>query len=185
MIEQSGVMETAGAIAHRLLVVESDETERVELRDLLREQGYQVQTARDGGQAHSSFTMYKPDFVILALMLPGESGYEICEHMKRQNDSIPILIYTKIEFEESRSLAKRVGADGYLVKPCPPETLLSQIQETAQQVWERTHLSKAREQQRIRFNCRCGKRFKVSPVHRGRTLTCPDCGEPLTVPHHD
>ena len=185
MIEQLASSETAGAIAHRILVVESDEERRKELSELLRSRGYMVQTAKDGGQAHSGFSMYKPDFVILGLILKGETGFEICERMKQQNESIPVLILTEIIFDESRSLAQRVGADGYMTRPFNPDVLLDTIQDIAQQVWERTHLKQPREEKRIRFDCRCGKRFKVSPTHKGRTLTCPDCGEPLVVPFHD
>jgi DNA-binding response OmpR family regulator len=184
MLDHHAPSDTAGAIAHRILIVESDQEEREKLRNEMRERGYLVQTAKDGGQAHSAFAMYKPDCVILSLILPGETGFEICERMKQQNESVPVIVYTEITMEDARSLASRVGADGYITKPCTMNILLDQIQEVAQQVWERTHLNQPREEKRIRFSCHCGKRFKVSPVHKGRTLTCPDCGEPITVPHH-
>ena len=177
--------ESAGAIAHRILLVDSNADQAAELRELLQEHGFQVQTAKDGGQAHSSFQMYKPDFVIMELMLPGETGFEICDRFKQRNAQIPILVLTEIALEDSRKLAKRVGADGYMTKPYTATALVSQILEIAQQVWERTHLGKDRDEGRVRFNCRCGKRFKMSARHRGRTLTCPDCGEPIIVPHHD
>ena len=185
MLDQFATGESAGAIAHRILVIENDADQAAELRDLLQKHGFQVQTAKDGGQAHSALQMYKPDFVITALMLPGETGYEICERFKQRNSQIPILVLTEITLEDSRKLATRVGADGYMTKPYTASVLISQISEIAQQVWDRTHLGKNQEEGRVRFNCRCGKRFKMSPKHRGRTLTCPDCGEPLVVPHHD
>jgi two-component system, OmpR family, response regulator len=177
--------EAANAIAHRILVVENDPDQAAELKNHLLERGFQVQLAKDGGQAHSSFQMYKPDFVILALIVPGETGFEICERMKQKNDTVPILVLTEIDFEDARKLAKRVGADCYLTKPYNVDVLVDQITETAQTVWERTHLKTPKDQGRVRFNCRCGKRFKVSERHRGRTLTCPDCGEPVVVPFHD
>lgn len=185
MLEEFAINETAGAIAHRILIVEDDPVQAAALRELLRDKGYQTSTAKDGGQAHSSFTMFKPDFVILDLILGGESGFELCEKMKQWNDTVPILILTEITLDDARTLAMRVGADGYMTKPYNPSVLLSQIPEIAQQVWERTHLKRGVEEKRVRFNCRCGKRFKLSPRHRGRTLTCPDCGEPLIVPYHD
>ena len=185
MIETLASSESAGAVAHRILIVEGDEERRTELSDLFRGRGYMVQTAKDGGQAHSGFTMYKPDFVILGLMLKGETGFEICERMKQQNDSVPVLVLTEIVFEESRKLAERVGADGYMTRPFNADVLLDTIQNIAQQVWERSHLKKPRDAKRIRFDCRCGKKFKVSPAHKGRTLTCPGGGEPIVVPFHD
>jgi len=184
MLDQRAPSDTAGAIAHRILIVEADQDQREVLRNELGERGYQVQTAKDGGQAHSAFAMYKPDCVILSLLLPGETGFEICQRMKQQNESVPVIIYTEISMEDARKLATRVGADSYVTKPCSTNTLLDQIQDVAQQLWERTHLNQPREEKRIRFSCNCGKKFKVSPVHKGRTLTCPDCGEPIIVPHY-
>jgi len=184
MLDQFAAGESAGAIAHRILVVENDADQAADLRNLLREHGFQVQTAKDGGQAHSALEMYKPDFVIMGLMLPGETGFEICDRFKQRKSQIPILVLTEITLDDSRKLAERVGADGYMTKPFNSSVLISQISEIAQHVWDRTHLGKDREEGRVRFNCRCGKRFKMSDKHRGRTLTCPDCGEPIIVPHH-
>ena len=173
------------AIAHRILLVEDDEQTAESLKILLGNQGYDVIVAKDGGQAQSSFVMRKPDFVILDLMLPSESGFEVCERMKQSDESIPVLIVSVIDMQDSRNLAERIGADGYLTKPVEPAMLLESITEISQRVWNRAHGVETQEKNRIRFNCSCGKRFKVSPVHRGRTMTCPDCGTPLVVPWHE
>ncbi len=175
---------TPGAVAHRILLVEDDETTASSIKEFLERHDYSVVIARDGGQAQATFVMRKPDFVILDIILSTESGFEICERMKQTDENVPILMLSVIELEDSRSLAARVGADGYLTKPIDNNVLLRKIEEIAQIVWEKTHLDQPREERRIRFSCRCGKRFKVSPVHRGRTLTCPECGEPLIVPRH-
>ncbi|MDA1160951.1 MAG: response regulator, partial [Planctomycetota bacterium] len=140
MFDQFAIGESAGAIAHRILVVENDVDQAVELRNLLQEHGFQVQIAKDGGQAHSAFQMYKPDFVIMELLLPGETGFEICDRFKQRNPQVPILVLTEITLEDSRKLAIRVGADGYMTRPYTASVLISQISEIAQQVWERTHL---------------------------------------------
>jgi two-component system phosphate regulon response regulator OmpR len=129
--------------------------------------------------------MRKPDFVIVDLILPGESGFEVCERMKQSDKTVPVLVLSAIDMEDSRELAARVGADEYLTKPCPPQQLLEAISKVAEKVWARTHGAASSDEGRVRFNCRCGKRFKVSSAHRGKTLTCPDCGEPVQVPRHD
>lgn len=175
----------AGSLAHRILVVEDDLDQAQVVKELLQEHGYQVQIAKDGGQAHSAMNMHRPDLVLMDLIIPGESGFEICDRIKQKDDSIPVLIVTAIEMDDARDLALRVGADGYLTKPYDPQRLLEMIPEIAEQVWQRSHGGKPKEESRIRFSCRCGKRFKMSPQHRGRTLSCPDCGEPLIVPFHD
>lgn len=176
---------SGGAIAHTILVVEDDADSAEFLRNVLEQNGYKVNVASDGGQAQSTFVMRKPDFVILDLILPGESGFEICERFKQTNSEIPILIVSAIDMVDSRALASRVGADGYLTKPVNSDELLGAISEISQQVWERHHNTGPAEKTRVRFSCRCGKKFKVSSNHRGKSLTCPDCGEPVTVPRHD
>lgn len=176
---------SAGALAHHILLVENDPASADSVKALLELHGYRVQVAKDGGQAHSAFRMRRPDFVITALILPGENGFELIERMKRSDETVPVLVLSAISMDEARALAERLGADGYLSKPAVPDDLLAEIKGIAQRVWQRTHHGGPKEEKRIRFNCRCGKKFKVSPVHRGRTLTCPDCGEPLIVPRHE
>ena len=172
------------AVVHQILVVEDDPDAGAAIKSLLEHAGYTVTVARDGGQAHSSFVMRKPDFVILDLILPGASGYEICERLKHTEPGVPVLIVTAIELDESRDLAQRVGCDGYVTKPYDPERLLKIIPEIADRVWHRVHQNAARES-RVRFACDCGRKFKVSPSHRGKTITCPDCGEVVQVPRYE
>jgi DNA-binding response OmpR family regulator len=174
----------AGSVAHQVLLVEDDASIATYYKELLERHGYRVSIAKNGGQAMSTFAMRRPDFVILDLILPGESGFEICERMKQNDETVPVMVLSAIDMDDSRSLARRVGADGYLAKPCEPAELIETIQDIAQKVWERAHADRPKEEKRVRFNCECGKRFKVSPIHRGRTLTCPDCGETLVIPRH-
>ncbi len=175
------------AIVHRILVIEDDADTAQFLKLLLEREKYEVTIAKEGGQAHSMFMMKQPDFVILDLILPGESGFEVCERLKTLERNVPVLIRTAVELDDSKSLAARVGADAYMIKPFDPDELLLQIKQTAQEVWIRSHAEgpEAEGIKPVRFACRCGKRFKVAQQHRGKTLTCPSCGEPVLVPRHD
>ena len=174
-------------IVNRILIVEDDPDTAEFIRTLLERQHYSVFVAKDGGQAHSMFAMKQPDFVVLDIILPGESGFEVCERIKMVDPKIPVLMLSAIDMEDSFQLARRVGADGYLTKPFEPSLLLETILETAQSVWARTHPSSEEESQdaRVRFSCRCGKRFKVSSSHRGKSLNCPNCGNTVVVPRHE
>lgn len=165
-----------------VMVVEDDADAADVLKTILERKGFKVRIAKEGGQAQATFVMQKPDFVILDLILPGESGFEICERLKHTDDTIPVLILTAIDLPESRELAQKVGADGYVTKPYEPDDLIARMREVATAVWERTHLGHEADPMRIRFVCSCGKKFKVSSNHRGKNLTCPQCGEPVAVP---
>lgn len=175
----------ADVIIKSILLVEDEADEAEFIKVLLERAGYNVLIAKDGGQAQSILVMRKPDFVILDLILPNESGFEICERFKQTEKEIPVLILSAIELDDAKDLARRVGADGYLTKPFEPQVLLDQIVETARAMWVKSRAMLNREasaEDRVRFNCRCGKRFKVSAAHRGKTLTCPSCGESVVVP---
>jgi two-component system OmpR family response regulator len=165
-----------------ILLVEDDVDSANMTKAILERHGMTVKVAKDGGQAQSFFVMQKPDFVILDLILPGESGFEICDRLKHSDDTIPVMIFSAIDSNEARALAKRVGADEYLTKPLDPELLVAAIRRVAKTVWEKSRLEEPKDPDRIRFTCICGKRFRVSAAHKGRTMTCPQCGEPMTVP---
>jgi len=178
---------TPAAIINRVLVVEDDRSEADFLRALLERKGMKVDVAKDGGQAHASFTMHQPDVVILKLILPNVTGFEVCEQLNRMNDSVPVLILTEIDMEDARDLAKRVGAGAYMTKPYDPDELLARLQEIANDAWVRTHwgADEGPEKEKVRFECgECGKRLKVNSEHRGRTLNCPRCGQAVMVPKH-
>lgn len=166
-----------------VLLVEDDVDSANTSKLILERNGMSVKIAKDGGQAQSFFVMHKPDFVILDLILPGETGFEICDRLKHSDRSVPILIFTAIDSAESRSLASRVGADEYLTKPVTGDRLVSTVRKVAKSVWLKMREEEELESDRIRFSCICGKRFRVSTVHKGRSMTCPQCGEPMTVPH--
>lgn len=185
-VERFDLVSTA-AMVHRVLVVEDDRETAQLLKEFLRKHGMDVVWAKDGGQAQSSFTMQQPDFVLLDLILPRESGFEVCERMKKSNKNVPIIVLTAIDMEDSRDLAARVGADGYVTKPFDPEQLLKRMHEIADFLWRKSHVepegpTHREDEDRVRFQCTCGRRFKVSSQHRGRILPCPQCGEPIMVP---
>jgi len=173
---------SGGAVTQNILVIDDNEETCEFLTEILERHGYAVRTARDGGQAHSTFAMYKPDMVLLDLILPGESGFEICERLKAQRENIPVVVLSAIDLESSRNLAAKTGADGYLAKPIRESELLETIKSISEATFRRAHRDRSKDQGAIRFSCRCGKRFKVSVQRQGKMMTCTSCGDPLTVP---
>src|ERR1700733_2407695 len=127
------------AIANFILLVEDDEEEAAFLKDFLEKRKFRVTIAKDGGQAQATFVMRKPDLVILDLILPGESGFEVCVRRKQANSTIPVLVLSAIDLPDARALAERVGADDYLTKPFDPDELIKRMQEVAVRAWEKTH----------------------------------------------
>lgn len=173
------------AVVHTVLVVDHDKASINRLRGVLEGAGYEMLLATDGGQAHSLVERRQPDFVILDVDLPGsETGFEVCERLKQSRRQTPVLVLTHVDLPRARTLATRVGADGYLLKPTEIARLPEVIPALARQL-RRRQLAEDQPVENAppaRFNCRCGKRFKVAHQHRGKTLTCPSCGEPVQVP---
>ena len=181
-------MTPADIIVNRILVVDGNRTEAESLKSFLEEKRYSVEISKDSGQAHAACTMHIPDLVITDVIFPNEvSGFEIAERMKQQNPHIPILMLTEIDMDDARDLASRVGIDAYLTKPFDGEELMEQIKVTAEAAWRRRHFGDAElDSEKVRFMCsECGKHLKVKGAHRGRTLNCPRCGQPVIVPVHD
>ena len=172
------------SVVSHVLVIEDDPAIRDWYRDTLTAAKLTVDLAKDGGQAHSSFNMHKPDFVILDLMLPGESGYEVVERFKQVDKSVPVLVVSEVALEESHALAQRCGADEYLVKPLESDELIDAIHRVGEQVWRRHHLGEGTDDSaRVRFPCRsCESRIKVKASYAGRRLACPNCGAMNVVP---
>jgi DNA-binding response OmpR family regulator len=182
MSSEWGAIPNISVPVNLVLIVEDDPAAAESLKSMLEAHHVKVRLAKDGGQAQATFSMHKPDFVILDLILPGETGFEICERFKSADPTVPVLIVTEMDRHDARELAARVGADGYLVKPVDPTTLIESVREIAERIWQQTHTDQEAAPTRIKFVCGCGKKFRVSSSHRGRRLTCPQCGEPLVVP---
>lgn len=170
---------------YHILVIEDDRDQAEALQLILESAGHTVATARDGGQANSAFNRQRPDFVLLDIMLPGEHGFELMERLKQRANDIPMFVISAIDLKDARSLARRVGAAAYFTKPFDPEELLTRIQRVGDIEHQKQLGNPTTENKRIRFTCPCGKRFKVSPVHKGRSMSCPRCGNALSVPFHD
>lgn len=175
-------------IVNRILIVEGDPEEAAFLKEFLQKHRFHVEVTRDAGQARSAFNMHQPDFVILEAILPNNvSGFEVCEHMKREKGSVPVLMLTAIDLDDARNLAARVGANAYLTKPYDPDELLKMIRAVAESVWQQSHMNResGTDAELIRFPCTgCGSRLKARSSHRGRILNCPRCNKGVMIPIH-
>ncbi|HEY5118085.1 MAG TPA: response regulator transcription factor [Anaerolineales bacterium] len=110
----------------RILVVEDEPALRDTLEWNLRHEGYQVKTAADGITGLRAAREWKPDLLILDLMLPGMDGLEVCRQL-RKDTNFPILMLTARESETDRVVGLEVGADDYITKPFHMRELLARV----------------------------------------------------------
>jgi DNA-binding response OmpR family regulator len=111
----------------RILIVEDEAPLAAGLTDLLAGEGYLALVAADGRQALELFRRRKPDLVLLDVMLPEKSGYEVCREIRREDPRVPILMLTAKGEELDRIAGLELGADDYIVKPFGVGELLARI----------------------------------------------------------
>ncbi len=111
----------------RILIIEDDLAILRGLKDNLEYESYEVLTATDGEQGYCQIQEKKPDLVILDLMLPRMSGYEVCRRVRKEGNTIPILMLTARGEEVDRVLGLDLGADDYITKPFSVPELLARI----------------------------------------------------------
>jgi two-component system, OmpR family, response regulator MprA len=118
----------ADSAGGRILVVEDDADIVDVLRRTLRAEGYEVRAAGDGPEALADLVEFAPDLVILDLGLPGMDGIEVCDRIRKsENSEVPVLMLTARADAEDRVTGLDSGADDYLVKPFDRAELLARI----------------------------------------------------------
>ncbi len=113
----------------RILVVDDERLITTMLKDILEAHGYEVLVAYDGQEGLKRARTWRPDLIILDIMMPKLDGFKMARLLKgdRNFQHIPIIILTAKAGEQDALISKMSGADVYLVKPVEPKQLLEQI----------------------------------------------------------
>jgi len=111
----------------RILVVEDDKKVASFLEKGLREDGYSVDVAHDGSDGSLKAHVNEYDLLILDVMLPGKTGFDILTGLRREQSSVPVLLLTARDAPEDIVRGLDAGADDYLTKPFSFEVLLARV----------------------------------------------------------
>ena len=109
-----------------ILVVDDDDRIRTLLKEFLNESKYIISTANDALQASEKIKIFKFDLIVLDVMMPGKSGYDLTKEIKKEFN-IPIILLTAKGEVENRIKGLELGADDYIGKPFEPKELLLRI----------------------------------------------------------
>lgn len=111
----------------KILVVEDDITIQTGVVDLLEGEGYEVQGADNGVIALERYHSFHPELILLDVMLPEKSGYDVCREIRTADPLTPILMLTAKGQEVDKVVGLELGADDYIVKPFSINELLARV----------------------------------------------------------
>ncbi len=112
----------------RILLVEDEPGVVLTVSDLLTAEGYEVESATDGRTGLARAAEEPFDLVILDVMLPGKSGFDVCRELRQRGRDCAILMLTAKTQLTDRVVGLKLGADDYLTKPFEPPELLARIE---------------------------------------------------------
>jgi len=115
-------------IARRILLVEDEPSLVTTLVDRLRSEGYEVESVGDGDHAVVHPAIGFVDLVILDVMLPGKSGFDVCRDLRQRGIQTPILMLTARSQVVDRVVGLKLGADDYLTKPFEMIELVARVE---------------------------------------------------------
>jgi two-component system phosphate regulon response regulator PhoB len=113
----------------RILVVEDERDIAALVAYHLTKEGYRVRTADSGSEALAAAGHERPDLIVLDLMLPGFSGLDVLNELKRrpQTSDVPVVVLTAMKEESDRIRGLELGADDYVTKPFSPQELVLRV----------------------------------------------------------
>jgi DNA-binding response OmpR family regulator len=111
---------------NKVLLVDDDPGIIEVLKLYFEKEGYQVSTCMQGNRAIGAFAQFKPDIVLLDLMLPGMDGNDICREIRKTSDT-PIIMLTARTDTLDKIIGLELGADDYIPKPFEPKEVLARV----------------------------------------------------------
>ena len=110
----------------RVLVVDDDKAQAEMLEIVLRNEGYEPPVVIRGDEVLAAFREFKPDLVLLDLMLPGKDGIDVCKEIRAES-GVPIVMLTAKSDTVDIVVGLESGADDYVVKPFKPKELVARV----------------------------------------------------------
>lgn len=116
----------------KILVIEDTELMQRMICDILSKEGYKVYSAYSGTEGLEKVSAIKPDLIILDIVMPGMSGFDVCRILRadESNNLTPIIMLTAQVNEDDKLIGLELGADDYIIKPFNSRELVSRVRNT-------------------------------------------------------
>lgn len=112
----------------RILVVDDEPSISMLIEFNLKLVGFEVHCVYDGEAVFEAVPQFRPDLIVLDLMLPKMDGIQVCRELRKQNNQVPIIMLTAMQDLSDKIAGLDNGADDYMTKPFSPQELISRIQ---------------------------------------------------------
>ena len=122
----------------RVLVAEDDAAMRAGLVEILEGEGYEVVAADDGEAALARWQAAPTDFVLLDIMMPRRSGYDVCREIRRADRDVPIVFLSAKSEEIDKVLGLELGADDFIMKPFGMRELIARVRAISRRCYQRS-----------------------------------------------
>ena len=159
----------------RILVVDDEPNARTALAEILKEEGYQVETAADGFKGLARAEEFSPDLVLTDLKMPGMDGVELLRKLRQHAPELPVVLMTAFGAVETAVSAMREGAADYLTKPLNTDELVLVIDRALERVRLRreTHDLRSQLTERYRFDNIVGNSPEMQEVFKAVAQVAP------------
>lgn len=116
-------------MTHKILIADDEPNILISLEFLMKREGYEVSVARDGIEALAAIVATRPDLVLLDVMMPGKTGFEVCQEVRAQDalKDIRILMLTAKGRDTDVAKGLALGADAYVTKPFSTRELVQKV----------------------------------------------------------
>ena len=118
-------------MAKRVLIADDEPNIVISLEFLMEQAGYEIKVASNGQEALDLSASFRPDLVLLDIMLPLKSGYEVCQQLKSDPDTraIKVIVLSAKGRDVEVAKARELGADAYITKPFSTRDLVARVRE--------------------------------------------------------
>ncbi|WP_199615642.1 response regulator transcription factor [Paenibacillus alkalitolerans] len=112
----------------KILVVDDEPSISMLIEYNLKSSGFNVMSVSDGEAVFDAVNTFRPDLIVLDLMLPKVDGFQVCKQLRTSGNMVPIIMLTALHDLSDKIAGLDIGADDYMTKPFSPQELVSRIQ---------------------------------------------------------
>lgn len=146
----NGIKESGVSNMHKILAVDDDDMILEIVRRTLSKNGYEVACAAEADAARTALGTFEPDLLLLDIMLPGMSGKDFLQELRKTHDT-PVIFLSGLDSDFERVVGLEIGADDYITKPFLPAELTARVRAVLRRTATHEQVSEAVDQSQLEY----------------------------------